>query len=115
MRSAQLQTCIQVSDFVTDAEFAEPAERVANVKSEFCPPELVIGNGVAVGIDPQRGVAGTEARRVKTFGRLGKSLVERTGDPVSVSKLKLRTQFEAESCDVKNCQSPPSVKVTLSG
>src|SRR5258707_507628 len=96
---------VQVSYFNFDAEFTEPANRVADVEIECRPPKAILCRWVPIGIDPRRSIACTNLWREKPLRGLAKSPVELHANPVGISKLKVRAQFRTEACDVDKGQS----------
>src|SRR6267154_3063154 len=99
-RRAEAQLVIERADFVANAEFAEAPEGVTEVKADIGAIDAVVRQGIVLGINLKRGVAGVGVRREKPAALGAKRAKQFRLDAIGVADERIGAPFGAEAGDV---------------
>src|SRR5437667_11319592 len=106
-RRAEPQLSAQRTNLVTTSQFTEAPKAVTHIAANIDAIDAVIREGVVLGVDLKRGVAGVGTRRKKPAALRAKRPEQFRLDAVSISEQHIGTPFRAEPWHVHKREAPP--------
>ncbi len=100
----ETQFGVEAPYVIADANFAESAEAVSEVRADIRAIKSIVSSRIVLGIDLKRRVAGAGVRRNEPLALCAERPIEFAGNSIGIPEQKIGAPFGAESGDIGESQ-----------